>query len=152
METSKDLLSTQPTASLLNAQSETTLPAADERQEHHLDRLLDLYKDHYSLFIKGAIVYLAASGVIAGYTFGPASHHEQHRYFALVMIAASLMWVAASAISLRWWYDAAHTIDDVCMALGITSYPLRQDRLIIAGLGLVSVGIMCAGIFYYVVT
>jgi len=117
------------------------------RMGEHLSRLLDLYKDHYALFIKGAIVYLAAVAVIAGYMFGPAAKHEHDGYFAAIVIGASAIWLGAALISLRWWHDATTNIDAICNELELSSYPLKQDRSIMisgAAVGLAMIIAMTA--------
>jgi hypothetical protein len=81
------------TASELSGQPGESGPSEKELRDRHLSRLVDLYKHHYDLFVKGYLFYLAIVSAIASVVFGNNDKTSVKTY--LMILAAVISGLSA---------------------------------------------------------
>jgi hypothetical protein len=114
--------------------------------------LLQIYQHHFALLITGFAVYLAAVGVIAGYTFQPTVNTTTRTALLLFVVITSSVCVGA-LISVRVWLRELTSLKlQLEAALGLYAFPFsaaRRVSLAITWLVLM-VGALAAGLALYI--
>lgn len=98
--------------------------------EKELQFYLDAYKHHFDLFIKGALIYFAIIGFIAGYVFRKEMS-EITRYALVFFIAAfSVITAFGCVTSLSWLAQVKSRVHELNKAVGMAAFPLDGAKWI----------------------
>ena len=92
------------------------------------DLLLQIYQHHFALLITGFAVYLAAVGVIAGYTFQPNVNTTTRMALLLFVVITSLISVGALFAVRAWLRELTSLKLQLEAALGIYAFPFSAAR------------------------
>jgi len=93
--------------------------------------LVDVYKHHWDLFIKGSAIYLFACSIVAGYTLNAGVGVFQKLFAGLSVAVASVVAIAGISISLRFLNSIAERIDKACDRHGYLKIPFSGPKGIV---------------------
>lgn len=97
-------------------------------QSEHLGRLLDLYKHHYELFVKGYILYLGIVSAIATLLFRFVEAPGERRLLSVIAAAISILSIASCALGFRWAQDVDRDVSTLTSRLELPPVPLANSR------------------------
>lgn len=124
----------------------------DSPRSLQYDLLLKIYQHHFALLITGFAVYLAAVGVIAGYTFQPNVNTPTRTALLLFVAITSSICVGAIMAVRAWLRELTILKLQLEASLGLDAFPFsaaRRVSLAIMYLTLM-VGTLAAALAYYV--
>jgi hypothetical protein len=92
---------------MATAQNGPEIPDKPDYEERklkadHLGRLIEIYKQHFDLYVKGVAGYLVVLGFIGGIVTKPETVREDRIALSLLVSLASVFGIIGSVISLRW--------------------------------------------------
>ena len=78
---------------------------AIEANLKQLDLYLGVYKQHFDLFLKGTVLYLAVVGAIASYVFASGTDRPLKAGLSLIIAVGSLVAFSGFRVSRKWVLD-----------------------------------------------
>lgn len=123
-----------------------TVSISQDREQYwqQLRLYADIYKNHFDLFVKGYVVYLAIIGATAGFVFRPETNLATRRLLLVLAILASILATIAWATALAWAGSLHARVVDVSSRLDIVPLPVFGPKIIL-WLGIVGSAIMTGG-------
>jgi hypothetical protein len=112
-----------------------------------LGRLIDLYKHHFDLFLKGVAGYLAIIGFIAGAITKAPSRSNRIALFGLISVV-SLFAFVGSVISWNWVRVMRDGMHDLCKTLDLVEPTLSPAERIVILMIFFCVTLFLGGIGY----
>jgi hypothetical protein len=135
---------------------QTSVPAEQYKLlEGQLGRLLDLYKHHFDLFLKGTGGYIAVLGFVGSAIFREPADGGSRKKMWLIMALASSVGVAGCLIARIWVRSIRGKLDELSGELQVPTPPLHAAEGIVAvTLVLCSIFLLCGlgyafGIFHW---
>ena len=119
-----------------------------EELADQLGRLIDLYKHHFDLFLKGVAVYLAAVAVIAGYIQNSSTQTGAKITLSFLISLTSVFGIAGCVVSKRFVRQMQERLDNLTRSLSFDHIPLEGAMGIARMTIVVSVFVFLGGIAY----
>lgn len=112
----------------------------------HLGRLLDLYKHHYDLFVKGYVFYMGIVGALTTLLFRFVDRDDEKILLFGIGTVVSGLSVVACYFAYRWSHEIEAQAASLAEGLGLRPVPLGKARqLVVVLLVLSSVMLVALG-------
>jgi hypothetical protein len=96
-----------------------------------LSLFLDIYKQHFELFIKSAVVYLAVLGATAGYVFRDGAGRGSQVALSVFIVLLSGLAIFACEVSGRWVRDLEAVADKIADSIQVERFPFSGAKMAI---------------------
>ncbi len=94
-----------------------------------LDIYLGIYKQHFDMAFKGVVLYLAVSGVFAGYLFKEGLSKNLKISLCLVIVFGSIIAIIALALVCKKWVSKIEqVVNSITKELEIEQFPFSGAR------------------------
>jgi hypothetical protein len=114
--------------------------------------LLEVYKQHFDLFLKGVTVYLAAMSAIAGFAIAKETSANIKLLLSALIPCGSLIAFFGFLISRRWVAHLQKSLESIEAELRIQPFPFSGPKGIILTMILAALAFFIAGCVYFVFT
>ena len=84
---------------------------------------LDVYRNHFELFVKAMGLYFAALGAIGGLMYRDGVSRSSQVAFSALIVSGSIIFLDGCIVSLRWVRDLEVSVRGAEMQLGIKPFP-----------------------------
>lgn len=92
---------------------------------------LDIYKQHFDLYFKGIVLYLAGMGALAGFIFRDKASVEIQITLSVLAFLVSGIALAGCFVSKKWVVAMEINVDDLAGRLGARRFPFCGAKGII---------------------
>jgi len=96
-----------------------------------LNIYIDVYKQHFDLFFKGAALYVAANGILAGIIFHKDTDFANKSLLAACMVLFSALCLVACRVSWRWVAFLESRVTRITDDLNMEPFPFQGAKGII---------------------
>ena len=104
----------------------------DEYDKKHdeLKIYMETYKDHFSLFIKGMMIYFAILGALTGYIYREGMNQESKYAVSLFIISISVIVMFGCFLSLKWLASIKSLVDEITKAIDYSNFPFFGAKMV----------------------
>jgi hypothetical protein len=94
-----------------------------------LKAYLEVYRNHFDLFVKGAAGYILSVGFVAGVVFGGSADRQIKATLVTAVCGGSVIAIIGAIISLVWVVRLEREADRISNALGVGCFPFIGAKL-----------------------
>jgi hypothetical protein len=109
-------------------------------------KYLDLYQQHFDLFVKGSALYYAVVGGVAGYAFSANATPRQRLALIAIVVLGSAVALLGFRACYRWTRDLGAQVHLLEAQLGVVRFPFHGATGVIQAMSLGVAVILLGGI------
>ena len=112
---------------------------------------IEVYKQHFDLFVRGSGLYVVAVGILAGILFRDVTANSTRSLLSFGIAAFSFAALFGCIVSWVWVRQLQKNIDHYTSIIQAESFPLGGAKGIIITVGIVSIMLVGAGSIYGII-